>query len=548
MDISFYVFTYPLLRFVLGLPVHRGGPVASSPRWSCTTCSAALRLQSAGARRSARRARAHLSVLLGVFVLLKAVAYWLDRYGLVLSERGWSPARPTPTSTRCCRPRRSCRSRCICALLFFANVVRRRRAAARHRRSACSCCRPSLIGGVYPAADPAVPGQAERGRQGGASTSSATSTRPAGVRRRRREGHRLRPNTTPSPRAGQQDDRDPSRTSACSTPTVVVADVRAAAADPRLLRVPGPARHRPLHRSTATTRRTPSSRSARSTGAASPSQRNWINEPPGLHARLRRRRRARQPGRRRRARRRSSRSDIPPTGALGDHAAAHLLRRAARPPYSIVGAQAGDRRVRLPGGRERRPASDNTIRRRRAASASAALFNRTALRAEVPGEEPPALRRDQRRRRGSSTTATRASACRRPRRGSRSTATRTPRSSTAGSSGSSTATRRPTATRTPQRTSLGDATQDTSTTAASAAQPSDRGQLHPQLGEGHRRRVRRHRHALRLGRDDPVLKTWMKAFPGTVKPRRRSRRACWRTCATRRTCSRSSASCSRSTT
>ena len=28
----------------------------------------------------------HLSVLLGAFVLLKAIAYWLDRYGLAVGE------------------------------------------------------------------------------------------------------------------------------------------------------------------------------------------------------------------------------------------------------------------------------------------------------------------------------------------------------------------------------------------------------------------------------------------------------------------------------
>ena len=39
---------------------------------------------------------------------------------------------------------------------------------------------------------------------------------------------------------------------------------------------------------------------------------------------------------------------------------------------------------------------------------------------------------------------------------------------------------------------------------------------------------------------DPVLRTWMKAFPGIIKPRNAIPPVCWRTCATRRTCSRCS--------
>ena len=66
-----------------------------------------VRLQTPG-EKVTPAARVHLSVLLGIFVLLKAVAYYLDRYGLLFNERRRAaPARRTPTSTRCCRPRRS---------------------------------------------------------------------------------------------------------------------------------------------------------------------------------------------------------------------------------------------------------------------------------------------------------------------------------------------------------------------------------------------------------------------------------------------------------
>src|SRR5829696_6618690 len=61
MDISYYTFTYPFQRFVLGL---------QTPGEKVTPA-----------------ARVHLSVLLGIFLLLKAAAYYLDRYGLLFNER-----------------------------------------------------------------------------------------------------------------------------------------------------------------------------------------------------------------------------------------------------------------------------------------------------------------------------------------------------------------------------------------------------------------------------------------------------------------------------
>ena len=107
---------------------------------------------------AARHARARpprapsCSCSFGFFVLLKAVAYWVDRYGIDFSQRGAvRPVPRTPTSTRCCRPRPCSRSsRVICALLFFAGAARR------------SSMLPAigfgllvlsaiLIGGVYPA-------------------------------------------------------------------------------------------------------------------------------------------------------------------------------------------------------------------------------------------------------------------------------------------------------------------------------------------------------------------------------------------------------------
>ena len=72
----------------------------------------------------------HLSVLLGTFVLLQAVGYWLDRYGLAVGEHRIGKADFTGLNytdvNAVLTARRSWRSsRSICAGLFFANIVRR---------------------------------------------------------------------------------------------------------------------------------------------------------------------------------------------------------------------------------------------------------------------------------------------------------------------------------------------------------------------------------------------------------------------------------------
>ncbi|HEV7826573.1 MAG TPA: UPF0182 family protein [Mycobacteriales bacterium] len=83
-DISFYVFEYPLFRYVLAVAfaaVVLAGMGTLFLHW----LYGGVRLQGTGERMT-DRARAHLWALLGVFLLLKSVAYYLDRYGLVLSS------------------------------------------------------------------------------------------------------------------------------------------------------------------------------------------------------------------------------------------------------------------------------------------------------------------------------------------------------------------------------------------------------------------------------------------------------------------------------
>ena len=84
-----------------------------------------LRLQGTGDKASPS-ARAHLSVLVGLFVLLKAIAYWFDRWGLAYSERGRVTG-PGYTDVNAVLPAKTILAAIalICAILFFVNIWRR---------------------------------------------------------------------------------------------------------------------------------------------------------------------------------------------------------------------------------------------------------------------------------------------------------------------------------------------------------------------------------------------------------------------------------------
>ena len=84
-DVSFYAWDYPAYRLMLGF-----GFTAIIFAIILSTVvhylSGAIRLQTPGPKVTPA-ARRHLTVLVFVFVVLKAIAYWLDRYGLVFSDR-----------------------------------------------------------------------------------------------------------------------------------------------------------------------------------------------------------------------------------------------------------------------------------------------------------------------------------------------------------------------------------------------------------------------------------------------------------------------------
>ncbi|HVV77968.1 MAG TPA: UPF0182 family protein [Mycobacteriales bacterium] len=123
-DISYFAFTYPMQRFTLGVLF---AVVAVSLVAALVTAYlyGALRLQTPGPKWTPA-GRVHISVLLGVFVLLKAFAYWLDRYGLAFSDRGIVTG-PSYTDVHAVLPAKTILVfvAIICALLFFANVYTR---------------------------------------------------------------------------------------------------------------------------------------------------------------------------------------------------------------------------------------------------------------------------------------------------------------------------------------------------------------------------------------------------------------------------------------
>jgi uncharacterized membrane protein (UPF0182 family) len=121
-DISYFTFTYPFQRFVLGFVL--AALVLSLLAAAVTHyLFGGVRLSGTGDRVSVG-ARVHLSVLIGLVVLLKAVSYWLDRYGLAFSLRGVVQG-ASYTDVHAVLPAKTMLTGIafICALLFFANII-----------------------------------------------------------------------------------------------------------------------------------------------------------------------------------------------------------------------------------------------------------------------------------------------------------------------------------------------------------------------------------------------------------------------------------------
>ncbi|WP_231486837.1 UPF0182 family protein [Candidatus Blastococcus massiliensis] len=123
LDLSFFVFEYPFYRLVLGFGF---AIVILALIGSLLTnyVFGGLRVQTPGQKLTSA-ARVQVSVLLGIFVALKAVAYWLDRYGLVYSERGdvFTGASYTDVNALLVPKVILVFVAAVCAIAFFANIV-----------------------------------------------------------------------------------------------------------------------------------------------------------------------------------------------------------------------------------------------------------------------------------------------------------------------------------------------------------------------------------------------------------------------------------------
>ena len=123
IDIAFFAFTYPFLRILLGY-MYAAVILAFIAAVIVHYLYGGVRLQNDSGQRATPAARVHLSVLLGVFVLLRAGSYWLDRYGLVFSNRGYTFG-ASYTDVNAVKTALTILTviSVICAVLFFANIA-----------------------------------------------------------------------------------------------------------------------------------------------------------------------------------------------------------------------------------------------------------------------------------------------------------------------------------------------------------------------------------------------------------------------------------------
>ncbi|MFI1950458.1 UPF0182 family protein [Streptomyces xinghaiensis] len=128
-DVSFYAFDLPWYRFLLAFGF---ATVVLSLIAAALThyLYGGLRLTSPGARATGA-VTGHLSVLVGLFVALKAVAYWLDRYSLAVKSSdfkatgNWTGLRYVDANAYLPAKTILFFIAAICAVLFFATLWRR---------------------------------------------------------------------------------------------------------------------------------------------------------------------------------------------------------------------------------------------------------------------------------------------------------------------------------------------------------------------------------------------------------------------------------------
>jgi uncharacterized membrane protein (UPF0182 family) len=150
LDISFFAFKLPMYQAFIswGISLVLISTVAAV---GVHYLYGGIRPQ-AQTERTTTAARVQISVLLGFLVLLKAVAYWYDRYALALKENRLITGM-TYTDVNALLPAKAILAAIalVCALLFFANIVRRSWLLPT-AGTALLVISSVLIAGIYPAA------------------------------------------------------------------------------------------------------------------------------------------------------------------------------------------------------------------------------------------------------------------------------------------------------------------------------------------------------------------------------------------------------------
>ena len=150
LDISFFAFKLPLYQALISWAIS-ALVLAALATVFVHYMYGGIRTQGEGDRTTVA-ARVQLSILFGLIVLVKAVAYWFDRYALALKENKLITG-ATYTDVNATLPAKAILTgiAVVCALLFFANIVRKSwllPAAG----TALMVVSSVLIAGIYPGA------------------------------------------------------------------------------------------------------------------------------------------------------------------------------------------------------------------------------------------------------------------------------------------------------------------------------------------------------------------------------------------------------------
>jgi uncharacterized membrane protein (UPF0182 family) len=150
LDISFFAFKLPLYQALISWAIS-ALVLAALATVFVHYMYGGIRTQGEGERTTVA-ARVQLSILFGLIVLVKAVAYWFDRYALALKENRLITG-ATYTDVNATLPAKGILTgiAVVCAVLFFANIVRKSwllPAAG----TALMVVSSVLIAGIYPGA------------------------------------------------------------------------------------------------------------------------------------------------------------------------------------------------------------------------------------------------------------------------------------------------------------------------------------------------------------------------------------------------------------